>query len=70
MCIRDSSIAASSTVDYNAMAAALKQLNLFRGTLTGYGEGYDLELAPTRLQALITVSYTHLLCYGRMSSAP
>ena len=47
------SIAASSTVDYNAMAAALKQLNLFRGTLTGYGEGYDLELAPTRLQALI-----------------
>lgn len=47
------SIAASSTVDYNAMAAVLKQLNLFRGTLTGYGEGYDLELAPTRLQALI-----------------
>lgn len=47
------SLALSSTVDYNAMAAALKQLNLFRGTLTGYGEGYDLELAPTRLQALI-----------------
>ncbi|WP_300807933.1 helix-turn-helix domain-containing protein [uncultured Desulfovibrio sp.] len=37
------------------MAAALKQLNLFRGTFTGYGEGYDLELAPTRLQALIMV---------------
>ena len=30
---------------YNAMAAALKQLNLFRGTLTGYGEGYDFEPA-------------------------
>lgn len=43
----------SGTVDYNAMAAALKQLNLFQGTFTGYGEGYDLELVPTRLQALI-----------------
>lgn len=44
---------ASSTTDYNAMAAALKQMNLFQGTFTGYGQGYDLELAPTRLQALI-----------------
>ena len=35
------------------MAAALKQLHLFRGTLTGYGQGFDLEAAPTRLQALI-----------------
>ena len=33
------SLTESSTVDYNAMAAALKQLNLFRGTCTGYGEG-------------------------------
>lgn len=47
------SISKSGTVDYNAMAAALKQLNLFQGTFTGYGEGYDLELVPTRLQALI-----------------
>ena len=47
------SLTQSNAVDYNAMAAALKQLNLFQGTLTGYGEGYDLELAPTRLQALI-----------------
>lgn len=39
--------------DYNAMAAALKSLNLFKGTFTGYGEGFDLEAAPTRLQALI-----------------
>lgn len=46
-------ITRSNDVDYNAMAAALKQLNLFRGTFTGYGEGYDLEQAPTRLQALI-----------------
>ena len=41
------------TVDYNAMAAALKELNLFKGSFTGYGQGYDLELVPTRLQALI-----------------
>ena len=44
-CIRDR--------DYNAIAAALKELHLFRGTLTGYGQGFDLEAAPTRLQALI-----------------
>lgn len=43
----------SDTTDYNAIAAALKCMNLFRGTYTGYGEGYDLEVAPTRLQALI-----------------
>lgn len=43
----------SDAVDYNAMAAALKSLNLFRGSFTGYGEGFDLELVPTRLQALI-----------------
>ena len=35
------------------MAAALKSLHLFKGTFTGYGSGYDLEAAPTRLQALI-----------------
>ena len=44
---------ADDTVDYNAMAAALKELNLFKGSFTGYGQGFDLELAPTRLQALI-----------------
>ena len=47
------SFAYSNEVDYNAMAAALKSLNLFRGSFTGYGEGFDLELSPTRLQALI-----------------
>lgn len=49
----DVSFACSDAVDYNAMAAALKALHLFRGTLTGYGQGFDLEAAPTRLQALI-----------------
>ena len=43
----------SGSTDYNAIAAALKAMNLFKGSYTGYGEGYDLEVAPTRLQALI-----------------
>jgi len=43
----------SNSTDYNAMAAALKAMHLFQGSLTGYGEGFDLEAAPTRLQALI-----------------
>ena len=43
----------SVETDYNAMAAALKRLNLFKGSFTGYGEGFDLEVSPTRLQALI-----------------
>lgn len=43
----------STATDYNAMAAALKAVRLFRGSLTGYGGGFDLEAAPTRLQALI-----------------
>jgi len=47
------SFSESDAVDYNAMAAALKQLNLFKGSFTGYGQGFDLEVAPTRLQALI-----------------
>ena len=43
----------SASTDYNAMAAALKTLHMFKGSFTGYGEGFDLEVAPTRLQALI-----------------
>ena len=43
----------SAAPDYNAMAASLRSLHLFKGTFTGYGSGYDLEAAPTRLQALI-----------------
>lgn len=43
----------SAEPDYNAMADALKSMHLFQGTYTGYGSGYDLEVAPTRLQALI-----------------
>ena len=43
----------SAATDYNAMAAALKAMHLFQGSSTGYGQGFDLEVAPTRLQALI-----------------
>ena len=43
----------SGSIDYHAAASALKSLHLFRGTLTGYGQGFELEAAPTRLQALI-----------------
>ena len=43
----------STSTDYNAMAAALKAMHLFQGSYTGYGQGFDLEAAPTRLQALI-----------------
>ena len=43
----------SANTDYNAIAAALKTMHLFQGSFTGYGDGYDLEVAPTRLQALI-----------------
>lgn len=43
----------SDTPDYNAMAAALKSLKLFRGTDTGFGSGYDLEKTPTRVEAVI-----------------
>ena len=43
----------AATPDYNAMASALKSLSLFKGTDTGYGEGFDLEVTPTRIQAII-----------------
>ncbi|QNL43327.1 S-layer homology domain-containing protein [Oscillibacter hominis] len=43
----------SDSVDYNAIASALKTLHLFKGSYTGYGSGFDLEMAPTRIQALI-----------------
>ena len=44
---------ATDTVDYVAMADALKSLQLFKGSDTGYGGGYNLDRNPTRLQALI-----------------
>lgn len=43
----------SDAMDYNALAQALKTMHLFKGSYTGYGQGFDLEVAPTRVQALI-----------------
>ncbi len=43
----------STATDYPAIASALKSLGLFRGSDTGYGGGFDLEKAPTRMEALI-----------------
>ena len=43
----------ASTVDYVAMADALKLLSLFQGSDTGYGSGYNLEQPPTRMHALV-----------------
>lgn len=43
----------SQETDYNALAQALKDMGLLRGSDTGYGSGFDLEAAPTRIQGLI-----------------
>lgn len=43
----------SGSIDYNALAAALAELGLFRGTGSAYGSGYDLEEAPTRIVGLV-----------------
>ena len=46
-------ISASDTPDYNAMARAIRELHLFRGTEVATGEGFELENPATRIQALI-----------------
>ena len=43
----------SAKTDYNALADAMRIMGLFQGSDTGYGSGYDLEQAPTRIQGLI-----------------
>ncbi len=43
----------SLETDYNALADCLKAMGLFVGSDTPYGLGYDLELAPTRIQGLV-----------------
>lgn len=43
----------SDTPDYNAMARAIRELHLFRGTEVSTGEGFELENPATRIQALI-----------------
>lgn len=46
-------LTSSGEVDYNELAAALRTMGLFRGTGTAYGDGYDLELTPTRIEGLV-----------------
>lgn len=47
------SLSASTTTDFNALADALAELGLFAGTGTAYGSGYDLEVAPTRVEGVV-----------------
>lgn len=54
LCLEGSyALNASDSVDYNMLADAMKAMGLFKGSDTGYGSGYDLERAPTRIEALI-----------------
>ncbi|MCD7948522.1 MAG: hypothetical protein LUG13_09630 [Oscillospiraceae bacterium] len=46
-------IARSSQTDYNALADALAQMGLLKGTGTAYGSGYDLERSATRAEGLV-----------------
>jgi len=43
----------SAATDYNALADALFDLGLFRGTGGSYGRGFELERPATRLEGLI-----------------
>lgn len=43
----------SDKPDYYAIAKALRELELFRGTGSGVGDGFDLHLAPTRGEGLV-----------------
>lgn len=43
----------SGQTDYNAIAEVLKTMGLFQGSDVPYGNGYELETAPTRIQGLI-----------------
>lgn len=47
------SLEESREPDYNMLADALKAMGLFKGSGTAYGSGYDLEVAPTRIQGVI-----------------
>jgi len=49
----DGVLTPSTGPDYYAIAKALQSLNLFRGSGSGIGEGFDLYLAPTRGEGLV-----------------
>lgn len=52
-CNGAASVSLSALPDYNAMAEALRTLNLLQGTGTGFGSGFDLERRPTRIEAIV-----------------
>lgn len=47
------SVTKSDATDYNELANALKEMGLFKGGDTAYGDGLMLENAPTRIEGLI-----------------
>ena len=47
------SVVKSSATDYNELANALKEMGLFKGGDTAYGDGLMLEKTPTRIEGLI-----------------
>ena len=47
------SLALSARPDYYAIAKALRTLDLFRGSGSGIGDGFDLHLTPTRGEGLV-----------------
>lgn len=49
----ESTFISSYATDYNALADALKSMGMFKGGDVAYGSGYELERAPTRIEALI-----------------
>lgn len=52
-CEGGGTLASSGSPDYFAAARALRAMGLFQGTGTGFGEGFDLHLAPTRGESLV-----------------
>ena len=53
LCEGGGSLTQSLSPDYYAIARALRSVNLFRGSGSGFGEGFDLHQAPTRGEGLV-----------------
>ena len=60
-------LTASQSPDHFAAARALRALGLFRGAGSGFGEGFDLHLAPERGEGL--VMFLRLLGEGEQALA-
>lgn len=53
LCEGGGTLTASLSPDYFAVSRALRSLRLFQGSGSGFGEGFDLHLAPTRGEGLV-----------------